>query len=306
MSIVVFGSLNMDLVTQTARLPQPGETVLGQNFTTVPGGKGANQAVAAARLGAEVVMVGRVGNDGFGEALRQSLGAAGIETAEIATDPDHRTGTAAIAVEQSGENQIIVVPGANGAVDQTDVERLTPYLKTAQVLLLQFEIPQRAVQKAAAIAQQYNLQVIVDPAPAVDQLPDRFYPHIHLLTPNQSEASRLVGFEVKDPETAAAAAKALRQRGVNMVIVKLGAQGIVCDGPDGRFRQPAFAVDVVDTVAAGDALNGGLAVALAEGQPVQSAVTWARAVAALAVTRSGAQAAMPTRSQVEAFLRDAD
>lgn len=305
MSIVVFGSLNMDLVTQTVRLPRPGETVVGQNFATVPGGKGANQAMAAARLGAETVMVGRVGNDSFGAALRQSLEAGGIKTAAIATDPDHTSGTAAIAVEQSGENQIIVVPGANAAVDRADVDRLAPYLETAQILLLQFEIPLMAVQKAAAIAQQFDLRVIVDPAPAVDRLPAGFYPHIHLLTPNQTEAARLVGFEVKDPETAAAAARILRQRGVNTVIVKLGAQGAIGDGPDGGFSQSAFAVDVVDTVAAGDAFNGGLAVALAEGQSIRSAVTWASAVAALAVTRSGAQAAMPTRSQVDAFLQRA-
>jgi ribokinase len=294
MSIVVFGSLNMDLVTRTPRLPQPGETLTGREFTTVPGGKGANQAVAAARLGVPVAMVGRVGGDRFGVSLRESLQAAGVNCEGVQVDESTSSGVAAIAIDDAGENHIIVVPGANGNVDVSDVARLP----IAQVLMLQLEIPLAAV---VAAAQGSEAIVILDPAPAKD-LPAELYASVDILTPNQKEAELLTGIAVTDGDSANAAAQVLRQRGVETVIVKMGGLGAWCATEVDAFFVPAFAVEAIDTVAAGDAFNGGLAAALAEGLGLREACRWAAAAAAIAVTRRGAQAAMPGRSEVLALL----
>ncbi|MBT9313777.1 ribokinase [Leptothoe kymatousa] len=303
MAIVVFGSLNMDLVVQVPRLPQTGETLLGTNFDTVPGGKGANQAVAAARLGAPTTMVGRVGDDGFGQLLCTSLGATGVRTEWVLATPGP-SGVALINVDDLGENQIVVAPGANGNVDSTDVERLPLEEDGASILLMQFEIPLMAVQAAAkrAKAAGEGHCVIVDPAPARADLPPDFYRWVDILTPNQTEAAQLTGVRVKNVATAMEAAQTLRQRGTPTVIVKLGPQGAVVATDMEVFHVPAFAVDAVDTVAAGDAFNGGLAVALWEKKPLWDAVVWASAVAALSVTQAGAQPSMPTRRAVESFL----
>ena len=298
MPILVFGSLNMDLVAQVPRLPQAGETLLGTGFATVPGGKGANQAVAAARLGAPTTMVGRVGNDSFGPLLCDSLRVAGVTTELVVADHGP-SGVALIAVDGVGENQIVVVPGANGHVDASDVGRL-PLTAEASVLLMQFEIPLMAVQAAAERASDHL--VIVDPAPARADLSASFYGLIDILTPNQTEASQLTGMEVHDVATAMEAAQILRQRGTSTVIVKLGSQGAVAVSKSEVFHLPAFQVAAVDTVAAGDAFNGGLAVALWEGQSLRESMTWASAVAALSVMNAGAQPSMPTREQVEDFL----
>lgn len=298
MPILVFGSLNMDLVAQVPRLPQAGETLLGTGFATVPGGKGANQAVAAARLGAPTTMVGRVGNDSFGPLLCDSLRAAGVNTDLVVADHGP-SGVALIAVDGVGENQIVVVPGANGHVDASDVGRL-PLTAEPSVLLMQFEIPLMAVQAAAERASDHL--VIVDPAPARADLPASFYGLIDILTPNQTEASQLTGVEVHDVATAMEAAQILRQRGTSIVIVKLGSQGAVAVSKSEVFHLPAFQVAAVDTVAAGDAFNGGLAVALWEGQSLRESMTWASAVAALSVMNAGAQPSMPTREQVADFL----
>ena len=310
MDVIVFGSLNMDLVAQVARLPLPGETISGQSFATVPGGKGANQAVAAARQGVQTAMVGRVGADGFGEVLRDRLQAERIDVEAIALS-NAPSGTALIAVAPDN-NQIIVVPGANGEVDDSDLERLTPYLAEAKVLLLQFEIPLPVVQKAAMLAREAGLTVIVDPAPAQGPLTSAFCQHISILTPNQTEAAALTGQAVEDVEGAIAAAQVLQRQGVEVVIIKLGASGCVCATEEGVFTVPAFPVQVVDTVAAGDAFNGGLAAALCQQSrksrgkqhPLKLAIRSASAVAALAVTRAGAQEAMPTKTDVETFLEN--
>ena len=300
--ILIFGSLNLDLVTQTPRLPTPGETLLGTDFMTAPGGKGANQAVAAARLGIPTRMVGRVGGDGFGQILLQSLRQAGVTTDGVKIDEATHSGVAAIAVDPSGENHIIVTPGANGRVDVSDLERLTQWLPSSQILLMQFEIPLSVVQQAAQSAHQTGVTVILDPAPAQPHLAADFYPLIDILTPNQVEAAQLVGFPVQDQKTAAEAAAALRQRGVKTVIVKLGVQGVLCSTADNTFHIPGFPVAAVDTVAAGDAFNGGLATALAEGLSLQQAVIRGNAVAALSVTKKGAQPSMPDRAELDAFL----
>jgi ribokinase len=302
MTIVVFGSLNMDLVVRSPRLPQPGETILGNNFETVPGGKGANQAVAAARLGATTHMVGRVGADDFGEALRQGMAISRVGIDGVAVDHQAHTGIATITVAANGDNQIVVVPGANGQVDQGDITRLTSYLTAANILLMQLEIPVAAVIAAAQRAKAAGTRVMIDPAPAPAALPSVLYQHTDILTPNQIEASQLVGFPVETVGQARQAAQVLRQRGVATVIITLGKQGVLCATAIETFHQPAFAVDVVDTVAAGDAFNGGLAVALSENKSWREAMIWASATAALTVTQSGAQTALPGRSQVEAFL----
>lgn len=300
--IYSFGSLNMDLVCQTPRLPRPGETLLGQQFTTVPGGKGANQAVAVARLGVPTTMIGRVGNDGFGHSLINSLNAAGVAAEAVGLDTQAPTGVALIVVDNGGQNQIVVVPGANGLVGDREVQSLRDRLRTGDGLLLQLEVPLVAVQQATQVAQDKGATVILDPAPAPAALPDDLMVQVDWLTPNQTEASQLVGFAVTDVASAWAAAQILRQRGPRCVIIKLGEQGAVVATPTHGFHQPALAVHAVDTVAAGDAFNGGLAAGLIDGLSPEPAVQWATTVAAYAVTQRGAQRSMPTRSQVDALL----
>ena len=311
MDVVVLGSLNMDLVAQVSRLPKPGETILGERFATVPGGKGANQAVAAARLGAQTAMVGRVGSGSFGKKLRDGLVADGVDISRVKVSEETPSGTALISVAPQN-NQIVVVPGANGEVGDEALADLTGCAIAAKVVLLQFEIPMGIVQKAAAIAKEKGLIAIVDPAPARGPLPDKFCEHISILTPNQTEAELLTGVKVVDRESAIEAARMLHRQGVQVVIVKLGELGSVCLTAGGSFGMPAFEVAAVDTVAAGDAFNGGLAAALCLGMDagkaalsldrLKSAVLYASAVSAIAVTRSGAQPAMPMKSEVDDFL----
>ena len=298
---VVFGSINLDLVVKTPRLPLPGETLTGHGFTTAPGGKGANQAVAIARLEVSSYMVGRVGGDNFGRELLASLQGAGVQTEYVLVDKNISSGVAAIAVDDAGENQIIVIPGANGRVDKTDVERLQDVLSEAKVLLLQLEIPLKSVIIAAQVAKATGVQVILDPAPA-QNLPDELYPLVDIITPNETEAGQLVGFPVNGQEAATEAARVLLQKGVGCAIVKLGAKGVVCATSAETFFTPAFPVMTVDTVAAGDAFNGGLTAALVEGLPLRQAIVWGAAAGALAATKPGAQAAMCDRATLETFL----
>jgi len=300
--IYSFGSLNMDLVCQTPRLPLPGETLLGTQFQALPGGKGANQAIAAARLGGEVRLVGRVGADDFGYRLMASLKVAKVPTDLVMTDVTAHTGVASIVVDETGSNHIVVVPGANGQVDESDVQRLASLLQPQDIVLMQLEIPLPTVMAAAAIAQEVGARVILDPAPAPADLPDGLLERIDILTPNQVEASQLVGFPVVDVVTAWDAAQELRQCSRQTVIVKLGVAGVVVATEAGGFHQPAIAVHAIDTVAAGDAFNGGLAVSLAEGMALLDAVQLATAAAAYAVTQRGAQDAMPERSQANTLL----
>ncbi len=301
--VVVFGSLNMDLVAKTPRLPKPGETLTGYSFLTVPGGKGANQAVAIARLNISTVMIGRVGKDSFGQELLQSLQFAKIQTEDILIDDSVSSGVALIAVDDNAENTIIVIPGANGQMNDSDIKRLSPHLTGADSLLLQLEIPIAAVKAAAQVAQKVGVRVILDPAPARSGLPIDLYPLIDILTPNEVEAEQLVGFPVESPALVAEAATVLQQRGVNTVVIKLGAKGGFCATPDEAFFFPAFRVAAIDTVAAGDAFNGGLAAALAEGKPLREAVTWGAAAGALAASQVGAQSSLPDRGTLITFLQ---
>lgn len=300
-TIHVFGSLNMDLVCRMPHLPQPGETILGTQFETLPGGKGANQAVAAARLGAPTSMIGRVGEDDFGRQLLEGLQGAGVDASGVVVDREVSTGVAAIAVDGAGQNTIVVIPGANGQISDGDVDRLTARLRPGDLLLLQFEVPLPLVMVAAKAAKAQGATVIVDPAPARTDLPPEFLRTVDILTPNQVEASQLTGLAVTDVATAIEAAQQLVQRGVAIAIVKLGDQGVVVAENHRTFHQPALPVQVVDTVAAGDAFNGGLAVALAEAMDLEEAVQFANAVAAAAVMVAGAQASMPERSRVAAL-----
>lgn len=302
MGVIVFGSINMDLVLQVPRLPIPGETISGFCFFTAPGGKGANQAVATARLGIHTALVGRVGSDPFGESILLGLKKDHIDVSGIEIDVEHETGVALIAVDDAGENSIVIVPGANGAVGKKDIGRLDPLSHKAQVLLLQLEIPINAVIRAAAVAKAGGLLVVLDPAPACC-IPDSLYGLVDIITPNEVEVAELVGFSVDSPEEVARAAQILHKRGVETVIVKLGSRGSYWShGGRSGFVDAHHDVEVVDTVAAGDAFNGALAVALAEGRPFSKAMKWAMAAGAISTTKSGAQPSMPQRSELFAFL----
>jgi ribokinase len=304
MTVIVLGSVNMDLVVHTPRLPDPGETLMGSRFLTTPGGKGANQAVALARLGVPTQLVGRVGGDAFGRELLEALEGFGVHLQEVRIDSSSHSGVAMITVAENGENQIIGVPGANGQLDVTDVQRMQALLPQAQTLLLQLEIPVSVVKAAAIAARQAGVPVILDPAPVPPEAIASLYPLVDILLPNEVEASQLVGFPVNTPETAAKAATHLQQQGAHTVIVKLGAQGAVCATPETQFFVPAFSVEAIDTVAAGDAFAGGLTAALLSGLSLPEAARWGAAAGALATTKIGAQSAMPDRPTFEAFLRE--
>ncbi|MBD2499758.1 ribokinase [Anabaena azotica] len=304
MSIIVFGSINIDLVATAPRLPIAGETLLGDTFLKVPGGKGANQAVALAKLGVPTQMGGRVGGDSFGAELVQNLQDAGVQTDNIFVDETISSGVAIITVAHNGDNEIIVIPGANGKVNQEDVERLSRILPNAKTLLLQLEIPINTVVAAAQAARNANIIVILDPAPAQVDLPAELYPLVDIITPNEVEAGQLVGFPVDGEDAAAKAAGVLLQRGVKSAIVKLGAKGVVCATEKEVFFVPAFSVETVDTVAAGDAFNGGLAAALYTGLSLHQAVVWGAAAGALAATKLGAQTSLPDRFTFDTFLEE--
>lgn len=301
--IIVFGSINLDLVTQTPRLPIAGETLSGYKFFTAPGGKGANQAVAAARLGVPTQMIGRLGDDDFGHQLLSSLQATGVSTAGIVFDQTTSSGVAVITVDERGENSIIIVAGANERLDESDVERLRSLLPETSFLLMQLEIPLPIVLSAAQAARLSGVPVILDPAPAQD-LPSQLYPLLDIITPNQLEASQLVGFSVNNQETAAKAAEVLRERGVSTAIIKLGSQGVYCATATETLFVPAFSVQAVDSVAAGDAFNAALAVALAQGLPLRKALIWGNAAGAISTTKEGAQPSLPDRKTLDAFLQE--
>jgi len=294
--ILVVGSLNMDLVVRAPRFPAPGETISGEDLAIIPGGKGANQAVAAARLGAEVSMLGRVGSDVFGQSLLDNLVKNGVDASRIQCDLS-ATGTATIIVDAHGQNSIVLSPGANGKVTPNDVADLPD----AKILLLQFEIPAETVTVAAQRAREKGLRVIVNPAPAREVDPE-FLRLADILVPNESELSLLTDRPVADSASAEAAARQLIAQGAEMVIVTRGEYGALTVTKNDSYNVPAFQVDVMDTTAAGDAFIGGLAVSLAEDKPIREALTYANACGALAVTKFGAQPSLPTRDEVQVFL----
>lgn len=296
--VVVVGSLNLDLVVRPKHAPAAGETVFAPALEKYPGGKGGNQAVAAARLGAPVAMVGRVGNDGFGGELIASLTADRIQIEAVSKSDTAGTGTALIVVDHTAQNRIVVVPGANGEVTPALVDTYAGLIQSASVLLLQLEIPVDACVRAAEIASEAGVPVVLDPAPApAEPLPSRLRELTWLVTPNESEALALTG--LSEPK---AAAEALLQQGFQRVIVKAGSTGAyLLDEHGGRWFD-SFKVPVVDTTAAGDAFAGGLAAALQAGQSLCEAVVWGTATGALAVTRSGAQPSMGTLEELKNLL----
>ena len=295
--IVVVGSLNMDLVTRTPRIPVPGETIIGREFFTAPGGKGANQAVAAARMAARVSMVGRVGDDDFGPALRATLAADGVDCTYVFTDENAATGIASILVDDAGQNSIVVAPGANARLTPADVEQAEAAIARADVLLLQLEVPLETVTCAAEVARRHGVTVVLNPAPARSDL-DALLPLVDILIPNESEAALLTGLSADATVAVESTIEALRDVGVDVVILTLGAQGALLAQPEGVQHIPAFPVQPVDTTAAGDAFVGGFAVALAEKKPLAQAVRWGNAAGGLATMGLGAQPSLPKRQAV--------
>lgn len=303
-AITVVGSLNMDLVIQVPHLPETGETVPGGTFATFPGGKGANQAVAAARLGAAVTMIGRVGADAFGRKLRDGLAAEGIDSSHVGMDVEAATGVALITVDRAGRNTIVVASGANRRVTAADVDAAGAVMTSSQVVLLQLELPLEVVGHAVQMAHAAGCRVILDPAPAPPaSLPDDLYRYLSVINPNEVEAHALTGIPISDESDARRAAERLLDQGCRAVVIKLGDRGAYAATDGTRAVIPAISVDVVDTTAAGDAFAAGMAVALAEGRDLADAARFANVVGAISVTRMGAQPSMPTRAEVEEFVK---
>ena len=301
--IVVVGSINTDMVVKNTRLPIPGETVTGGQFLMAAGGKGANQAVAAARLGADVTLVAKVGQDVFGDQSVANFRREGIHTDCILRDDASHTGVALILVDDKGENSISVASGANGTLKPPDLEPLAERIRSADVLMLQLEISMETVCAAAQMAAEGGVPVILDPAPAAP-LSEGLLRHVAYLTPNESEADRLTGVCVNDEASARLAAKQLLVAGVGCVIVTLGAKGALLAESDRSVMISARPVKAVDTTAAGDAFNGGLAWALGCGMPLEVAVRKACLVGAVSATRLGAQPSLPTAKELTEFEND--
>lgn len=300
--IVVVGSINMDLVARMSRLPRPGETLHGDDFQAIPGGKGANQAVAAAQLGAHVTMIGRVGDDAFGGQLRESLERYSVLTQFVLETPRCPSGVAIINVESSGANSIVVVAGANGRLTPQDVQLCASLIASADAVVVQLETPVETIATAIKIAHEANVRTILDPAPAPSgPLPPELQV-VDYISPNQTEAEAMTGIVVNDVLSAEQAAKVLCDRGARHVVMKLGELGalIYADGKGEHIA--ATPIEVVDTTAAGDAFTAGLAVGLAEGRSLAEAARLGCAAGTLACTVFGAQPAMPTREKVDRFL----
>ncbi len=296
--ILVVGSSNTDMVVKSALLPSPGETVLGGQFFSFAGGKGANQAVAAAKLGGEVTFLAKVGNDALGKAAVEGFKKEGIDVSHIITDPESHSGVALIMVEDSGENCISVASGANGKFAALDIENATVLIEKADFILVQLEIPLEAVTALVDKAFAYEVPVILNPAPA-RPLSDELISKLFIITPNEIEAELLTGVKVTDEFSAAKAARILREKGAKMVIITLGARGALLLSDQEEILIPSISVKAVDTTAAGDTFNGALTVALSEGMEIKSAIRFANQAAAISVTRMGAQSSQPYRSELK-------
>jgi len=305
-SIVVIGSLNMDFVFGVDRLPMPGETIFGRNFRTIPGGKGANQAYAAAKLaGSDTVvrMLGRTGRDSFGDALKANLAAAGVDVRAVLETDSEATGVACIHVDDAGQNSITVAPGANGALSTADIDSQSWAFEVARCVLLQLEVPIETVAAGLREGRRVGATCILDPAPA-RTLPREVLQLVDIATPNETEACILLGVPPArvSATDAIALGRRIRELGVQSLIVKLGDQGCVYCGPDRTISSPSFPIRAVDSTAAGDTFNAALAVSLAEGTAMEDALRFANAAAAISVTRPGAQTSAPTRVEVDSLL----
>ena len=297
--ILVIGSSNTDMTVRSATLPKPGETVLGGDFRMGPGGKGANQAVAARLLGGEVTFVCKLGRDMFGEGASKHYESCGLDTSKILWS-DKPSGVALITVDSKAENSIVVASGANADVTVSDIDSVADIIKSSGILLLQLEIPMDAVVRAAEIAFEAGVQVVLNPAPATS-LPAELLKCVSILIPNETEASAISGIDINNLETASAAAERLKGMGVREVIITMGSRGsMVCDG-ECTFV-PAVKVNAVDTTAAGDTFCGGVCVALSEGKALSEAVKFATAASSIAVQRPGAQDSVPSRCEVDKLL----
>lgn len=296
--ILVVGSINMDLVVRTPKHPEIGETVIGYDFKTFPGGKGANQAVATARLGYPTKMIGRIGTDEFGNKLLRTVTGAGVDTSTIIRDEEEPTGVAFITVDSAGQNTIVVASGANMHLTPKDINRAATAFKDADIVLIQLEIPLETVKAAIEFARWSNARVVLNPAPA--QLLDAdLLSQVDYLIPNQTELGLLTGQDRLD-----AAVKVLQGRGVMNLVVTLGAQGAFVSTASDQKLIPTYQVKVVDTTAAGDAFAGGFAAALYNGKDVFEAAMWGNAAGALATTTAGAQPSLPDRNKFERFLKE--
>jgi ribokinase len=300
--VAVLGSINMDLVVRCAVLPSPGQTIAGSSVDEICGGKGANQAVAAARAGGKVAMIGRIGNDGFGARMLVNLHDEQINCRHVQDTAHCPTGVAFICVEDSGQNAIIYVPGANGCVTVADVEAARSAIESADVLLLQLETPVDSVLAAIRIAKAAGVRTILDPAPAPHRCPDELL-DVDLICPNESEAAAITGSPVETITQAQAAARTLHERGARHVVITLGGRGALLVDDDTTQLIEPFAIRPVDTTAAGDAFAGALAVAWASGRPLLEAITFASAAGALAASHAGAQPSLPTRDEIEKLWR---
>lgn len=297
--IVVVGSVNMDMVVRCDRFPRPGETVLGSAFNMFPGGKGANQAVAASKLGGDVYFLAKMGQDLFRTRLLESLSADGVNVDHVLLDPEEPTGVAMISVDGCGENEIVVASGSNMRLQAAEIEAERTLLKSASVLLLQLEIPVDTVRAAARLGREVGAMVVLNPAPAMQLSPD-VLSSVDFLTPNEIEASKMTGIDVVDFASGDRAGKRFLEMGVGRVIITMGAQGALLVEPGQSRVFPAFPARVVDTTGAGDAFNGGLAFGLAAGYSVDAAVTLGNRVAAYSVMYAGAQTSLPTAAQISA------
>ena len=302
MTVVVFGSINLDLVVEVAHLPAKGETVIGDRFFASAGGKGANQAVAIAKLGIPVSLVGQVGNDTFGQTLINSLQSSGVNTDSININSHTYSGIASIVVDRYGANTIACAGGANNLVREAEIEQFIRLLPQAKIVLLELGIPLATVLTAAREAKAHDCLLILDPAPVTANLPEELYSLVDIITPNEIEASQLVGFTVDGVTTARQAASSLHQMGIKNVIITLGSQGSLYSNELESYWLKPIDVPVVDTVAAGDAFNGALAVGLASGKEIKEAVQWATVGAALSVTKNGAQSSLPNKKSFQQLL----
>jgi ribokinase len=302
MSIVVVGSSNTDMIIKVAHLPKPGETILGGAFTKAAGGKGANQAVAAARAGGQVTFIAKVGDDIFGESAISGFVEAGVNTDHVSRDADAPSGVAQIFVAEDGENCIAVASGANAKLSPNDIQKAKVVIEEADILLTQLETPIDTISMAINIARDQGKIVILNPAPA-QPLPDKLIAQLSIITPNETEAELLTGVKVTDAISAAMASDLLKNKGVETVIITLGSKGAFVDHKDQQIIIPGFNVEAVDTTGAGDTFNGALAVGLTQKKDIKEAVLFANAAAALSVTKLGAQPSVPSLDEINQFLK---
>jgi ribokinase len=303
--LVVVGSINLDLVSVAPRIPLRGETLIGASFASFSGGKGANQAYAAAHLGTPVSMIGKLGNDSFGAELRTNLESVGVDTTAVEVESTS-SGIAQIITAENGENVIVVIPGANARVSPLYVEKHIDVIRNASIVLTQLETPLETVEYLASVTRKEGIPLVLDPAPA-RPLPESLLERVDWLTPNESETCSLLGLKSQDvpEEELQEVAETLLQRGSRNVLLKLGQHGCFLALADGRrIHIPAYVVRAIDSTAAGDAFNGAFASALIEGHDPVRAASWASAVAAISVTRRGAQPSMPTSAEVQTFLQE--